>query len=135
MCTLVTGGAYQGKLDYVRSRFGLSDEDIVDGSTCDFEEVFRAKCIDSCHKLIERLIANGADCVQFTERLCAENSDVIIILDEIGCGIIPAEKNERKRREITGKCGCIIAQNSGEVIRVTCGIPVYINGRMKLNTD
>ncbi|MCR4640048.1 bifunctional adenosylcobinamide kinase/adenosylcobinamide-phosphate guanylyltransferase [Ruminococcus sp.] len=125
---MVTGGAYQGKLEYVCSRFGLKNTDIANGSTCDFDEVFSAKCIKSYHRFIARLIAQGVDCVQFTERLCAENKEAIIILDEIGCGIIPSEKSERKRREITGKCGCIIAKRSDEVIRVTCGLPVYIKG-------
>lgn len=128
---MVTGGAYQGKLDFVCRHFGLESADIANGSTCDFEEAFSAKCIKSYHRFIARLIAHGVDCVQFTKRLCAENKDAIIILDEIGCGIIPVEKAERKRREITGKCGCIIAKNSDDVIRVTCGLPVYIKGGNK----
>lgn len=128
MITLVTGGAYQGKTDYVCSNFGLDDADITKGSSCDFEEAFRAKCINGYHRLIARLMEQGIDCVKFTERLCNENEDVIIILDEIGCGIIPMERAERKRREETGKCGCIIARRSGRVIRVTCGIPVFIKG-------
>lgn len=128
MITLVTGGAYQGKTDFVCGHFGLDAKDITDGSACDFKEVFSAKCIKSYHRLIERLIAHGDDCVHFTHQLCDGNSDVIIILDEIGCGVIPAERAERKRRELTGKCGCIIAQESGAVIRVTCGLPVYIKG-------
>lgn len=125
---MVTGGAYQGKLDFVYRHFGLSESDITNGSTCDFEEAFSAKCIKSYHRFIARLIAQGVDCVQFTERLCEENRNVIIILDEIGCGIVPSEKSERKRREDTGRCGCIIARSSDAVIRVTCGIPVYIKG-------
>ncbi|WP_303838467.1 bifunctional adenosylcobinamide kinase/adenosylcobinamide-phosphate guanylyltransferase [Ruminococcus flavefaciens] len=127
---MVTGGAYQGKLDFVCSHFGMEQVDITNGSTCDFEEVFSAKCIKSYHRLIARLIAQGIDCVQFTERLCSENKDAVIILDEIGCGIIPSEKSERKRREVTGKCGCIIARASDEVIRVTCGIPMYIKKKI-----
>ena len=125
---MVTGGAYQGKLDFVYRHFGLNESDITNGSTCDFEEAFSAKCIKSYHRFIARLIAQGVDCVQFTERLCEENRNAIIILDEIGCGIVPSEKSERKRREDTGRCGCIIAQSCDDVIRVTCGIPVYIKG-------
>lgn len=66
--------------------------------------------------------------MQFTKRLCETNKDVLIIMDEIDCGIVPLVKAERVRREATGRCGCMIARESDTVIRVICGIPTYIKG-------
>jgi hypothetical protein len=108
----VVGGAYQGKTAAACEMFGLDESEIVSGSVCGFEEAFAAKCINSYHRLIERLIVEGVNPVDFTKKLCLENSNTVIIMDEIGCGIVPAEKSERIRREETGRCGCMISSAS-----------------------
>lgn len=123
---LITGGAYQGKTEYVRRQF--PDIPITDGAACLFDEAATAKCINQYHVLIQRLHAAGRDPVAWTEQLCAENPECIILLDEIGCGIIPLERDERIRRELTGICGCIIAKHSDAVIRLVCGVPNVIKG-------
>ncbi|WP_028521469.1 bifunctional adenosylcobinamide kinase/adenosylcobinamide-phosphate guanylyltransferase [Ruminococcus flavefaciens] len=125
---MIIGGAFQGKIGCATELFGINEADMVNGNTCDFEEVFSAVCIKSYHKLIAKLLAEGVDPVQFTKRLCETNKDVLIIMDEIGCGIVPLVKAERVRREATGRCGCMIARESDTVIRVICGIPTYIKG-------
>lgn len=126
---LIIGGAYQGKIGVACEMFGFKESEMTNGSNCDFEDVFSAKCIKSYHRIIARLIAQGVSPVEFTKRLCLENNNVVIIMDEIGCGIVPVEKSERKRREETGRCGCIISSASDTVIRVVCGIPVFLKGR------
>ena len=51
-------------------------------------------------------------------------------MDEIGCGIVPIEKTERMLRELTGQCGCIIAEHADCVIRMTCGVPAVLKGEL-----
>lgn len=123
---LVTGGAYQGKTGYVREKFGISSA--ADSSQCAFDDVAKAECISGYHKLVKRLINADIDPIVFTEKLCSENSDAIIIVDEIGSGIIPIEKEERLWREAVGRCGCILAQQSDTVVRMVCGIPHALKG-------
>lgn len=125
---MITGGAFQGKTDYAKQRFGFSDSEVLNGESCDLEEVFTAKCVAEYHLIVKRLLEEDADTQEFTRRLCREAPDAVIIINEIGAGIIPLEKNERIRREETGRSGCIIAENSREVIRIVCGIPVKIKG-------
>lgn len=125
---LITGGAYQGKRKFAGERFGISEEKMLDGGVCGFDEVFSAECVYGYHKLIKRLMAQGEDPVGYTERLCRENSGMILILDEVGCGIIPLDKGERQWREQTGRCGCTAAGHSVQVWRVTCGIAQIIKG-------
>lgn len=125
---LIVGGAYQNKITAACSLFGVSESEITNGSTCDFEEAFTAKCIKSYHRLIARLIAQGVSSEDFTKRLCLENSELVVIMDEIGSGMVPVEKSERRLREETGCCGCILSAASDTVIRVVCGIPVYLKG-------
>ena len=50
----------------------------------------------------------------------------IIISDEIGCGIVPEDSEERLWREETGRCLCDIAKRCDEVWRVFCGIGIKI---------
>lgn len=52
--------------------------------------------------------------------------ELIIISDEIGNGIVPMDKDERRWREETGRILCKIAQRAECVERVTCGISVRI---------
>lgn len=122
---MVTGGAFQGKTAYAMRKFGLAESDIADGSDSPFEEIKTARCIKNYHKLVKRL---GADSISFTEELLLTNPDAVIVMDEIGCGIVPMEKSERIWRENVGRCGCIIAANSEKVIRIVCGIPAFIKG-------
>ena len=67
----------------------------------------------------------------FTDRLLCKNPDAIVIMNEIGSGIIPLEKSERLWREQTGRAGCRIAERSDTVIRLCSGIPEAIKGTLR----
>ncbi len=125
---MIVGGAFQGKMEFACNMLNMDRADMVNGSICDFEEAFNATVIMNYHRLVARLFAEGVDPVAFTEKLCEKNRDVVVIMDEIGCGIVPVEKSERTLREITGRCGCIIASVSDTVIHMVCGIPTYLKG-------
>lgn len=125
---MIVGGAFQGKIRFACNWLNMDRTDMTNGLNCDFEEAFSARVIKNFHRLILRLIAEGVDPVAFTEKLCEQNKDVVIIMDEIGCGIVPAEKADRIRREAVGRCGCIIAGKCDTVIHMVCGIPSYLKG-------
>lgn len=136
---MITGGAFAGKLEFARAHFGLNEDEIADGTDCAPEDVFAAKCIVHYERLIRRLmetdvqgaLCETADPLTFTDRVLCGNPDAIVIMDEIGSGIIPLEKNERLWREQTGRAGCRIAEGSDTVIRVCCGIPEIIKGTLR----
>ena len=125
---LITGGAYQGKTTYLHQIY--PELSITDGSVCTFDEAASAACINHYHELVARLMEKSIDPVAWTSDLCKQNPDCIILLNEIGSGIIPIEKADRIRREQTGICGCIIAVHAKSVIRVTCGIPTASKGEL-----
>lgn len=125
---LITGGASQGKLKFVTEHFRPNE--IINGSDCDFSILKNAECIINYHELIRRLMHENTDTAAFTRKLCAENPNAVIIMNEVGSGIIPIEKSEREWRENVGKCGCIIAEGADTVIRMTCGIPTVIKGKL-----
>ena len=124
---MITGGAYEGKADFVKTHYGC---EITNGKSCDFESVFTAECISNYHLLVKRLIEKGNDVIDFTERLCRGNPSLIVITDEIGCGIVPLEKSDRLWREQVGMAGSLIAKNSDMVVRLICGIPIVIKGKL-----
>lgn len=124
---MITGGAHQGKRAFAEEALGISEAHITDGRKCPFDEAVNAACITNYHELVRRL---GDDCAAFTEELCQRNSSAVIIMDEIGCGIVPMEKSERVWRENVGRCGCIIAAKAETVVRMVCGIPTVIKGSM-----
>ena len=125
---MITGGAYQGKTAYAMQNCGIPANEITDGKSCVPEEALKARCITDYHELVRRL---GDEGMTFTEELCHRNDEAVIIMDEIGCGIIPLEKSERVWRENVGRCGCIIAAHSETVVRMVCGIPTFIKGGHK----
>jgi len=51
---------------------------------------------------------------------------VIIVTNEIGCGIVPEYKMARVFRDIAGRVNQYIASRSQEVHLVVCGIPIKI---------
>lgn len=124
---LITGGAYQGKTAFARTHF---PDIITDGAECGFDEAQSAKILNHFHTLVRRLTENGADAEAYTKAFCTANPNCIVLIDEIGSGIIPMEKTERIWREKVGRAGCILAEHADTVIRVICGIPLALKGEL-----
>ena len=124
----ITGGAAQGKRTFAREKLGINV--FSDGAAAQYEELFGAVCITDYQLLVRRLMNEGTDPAAFTERLCAEGKLSAVIMNEVGCGIVPIEKDERLWRENCGRCGCILAEKADAVIRMVCGIPTVIKGEL-----
>ena len=124
---LITGGAYQGKTAYAAAHFPGA---VTDGAACSFDDAKSAKILKNYHILVRRLTDAGYDAEVFTASLCAGETDRVILIDEIGSGIIPIEKAERMWRETVGRAGCILAENAHTVIRLVCGIPTALKGEL-----
>lgn len=122
---MITGGAYQGKRKYAEKNYKLSETDMINGKNCELSELLTAKCVYNFQFLVKRF----EDIAEYLKNiLMINNPDIIIITDEIGAGIIPADKSERLWRERVGKVCCLLAEKSDEVIRVNCGIGIKIKG-------
>lgn len=50
----------------------------------------------------------------------------VVICNEVGSGIIPADPHQRRAREQTGRLCILLAQKAGRVLRLVCGIPQII---------
>lgn len=126
---LVTGGAFAGKLEYCQREFHIPGSEIADGADCKIEDLTSKPLVNHFHLLIRRMTENGMNITDITNKIelvLEKNPDIIIIADELGCGIVPMEKKNRIYREMTGRVCCVLAKEAKTVHRVTCGIGMII---------
>lgn len=131
---LITGGAYQGKLEFAKEiatqRFGACEEcNIADGAVADFAQLKTAHIINHLHLWIARLLKEEKNPAEEIEHLVKENPGVVLVGNELGCGIVPVDAFDRNWREVTGRICCSLAKEAEAVYRVTCGIGVELRKR------
>ena len=95
---LVVGGRFQGKQGFCRERFPERKMIIYDGT---IDEAGLFKLID-------------------------DNPECVVITDEIGCGIVPVERECRELVEKVGRVQVRLAQKADEVWRVMCKVGMRI---------
>ena len=116
----ITGGAYQGKLDYARKLY--PDAEWADGARCSLQEILSCKAVNHFHLFVRRWIQKGRTHQELTREILEKNKDLIIVCDDIGCGLVPVDAFEREYREAVGRICTEFVKHADEVYRVTCGI-------------
>ncbi|ETP73704.1 adenosyl cobinamide kinase/adenosyl cobinamide phosphate guanylyltransferase [Lachnospiraceae bacterium JC7] len=53
----------------------------------------------------------------------AEKREIVIIMREVGSGVVPMDREEREWREAVGRVSCIFASRADRVYRLLAGIP------------
>lgn len=127
--TFITGGAYQGKTEFAIDNFGFSESEIAEGSD-EIEILLSAKCIRNFENFVYAVTESAGNAVTAAEAILSKNPDVVIIMNEVGGGIIPLEKSERKKREAVGQTGCMLAEKAEMAVRLVCGIPTVLKGKL-----
>jgi adenosylcobinamide kinase/adenosylcobinamide-phosphate guanylyltransferase len=121
---LIIGGAAQGKLAYALSAFGLTRND----AACGFLDAEKKAIFDGLHQAVRAALAAGEDPQAAMEQVLAVNPSLIVICDEIGCGVVPLLPEQREWREAVGRLCCTLASRADQVIRVFCGLPMILKG-------
>ncbi len=120
---LVIGGYAQGKLAFVAGRCKAAGCRVWDGELPkEADAGAEVVVIDHFHNWIKSCMARGGCPETETEAFLENFPDCVIISDEIGNGIVPAEAFEREYRERTGRILVELAGKAEEVVRVICGI-------------
>ena len=117
---IITGGAFQGKLSFAKSLY--PDVEWTDGSRCATNEIRTCRAVYSFHKFVKRWLRQGRGWEELASLILEENRDIILICDEIGCGLVPTDAFEREYRESTGRIMNALAEQAERVDRVVCGI-------------
>jgi adenosylcobinamide kinase/adenosylcobinamide-phosphate guanylyltransferase len=125
---LIIGGAWQGKLDFAK---GLAGEKgmknhVAEGKTDPLVAAVNSPIIHDFHEYIRRILKEGKSVVDFISTMERDNRDVIIVTNELGCGIVPMDFEDRLWREEAGRSSVRIAKTSKEVYRLVCGIATRI---------
>lgn len=114
---LIIGGAFQGKLDFAKNAFSLTDEQICD---CKKDTDLSKQCIYHFEQYILDCIRNDKP-VDFTP-----GEKQIIICEDIFCGVVPIDPVMRKWREETGRICAKLSKESDKVYRIFCGLEQQI---------
>lgn len=121
---LVIGGRAQGKLDWAKHAFGLSDGDIA----VTLADAVSKKALYGVTSIVRAILENGGEPSAEFDALFKANPGLIVIADEIGCGIVPIDPAERRWRDAAGSVATMAASRSEQVIRIFCGIPSLLKG-------
>ncbi len=125
---LIIGGAWQGKLDFAMELAGAKGrkKQVAEGTTDSFDAAVSYPIIHNFHEYIKRILQDGTSVEDFISILEKDNPEVIIITNEMGCGIVPMDYEDRLWREEAGRASVRIAKSSKEVYRLVCGIATQI---------
>jgi adenosyl cobinamide kinase/adenosyl cobinamide phosphate guanylyltransferase len=117
---LVFGGAYNGKLEFIKEKFKIGQEEIF---FCKDEKIEYDKIvICGLHIFIRACIEQNINSLEILENNIDLMKDKIIVCDEINSGIVPIEQLDRIWREEAGRGIQFIAKNSSSVYRIFFGL-------------
>ena len=102
----IIGPLYSGKLAYART-------------LCDETEL-----CPNAHELA----VHETDLSALANRLAGQYK--VVISTETGSGVVPVDAAERAAREAAGRLACLLADRADIVVRVFCGIPMALKGKL-----
>lgn len=107
---LIVGGMAQGKLDFAREKFGVTAW--TEG------ELGAADCVHGLHRAIRTLPEPRAA----IDAWLSAHPAGVLICDEVGCGVVPMDREDRAWRELVGRICCELAARAEQVWYVRCGL-------------
>ena len=118
---LIFGGSYQGKLDFAKENFGVTDAEVF---TCTTENEidWSKKVLYNMDQAFLRHVREGKESREVLKEHLDELKDKILIVNDISQGIVPMERENRDWREMTGRAMLYISKEADEVYRVFCGL-------------
>jgi adenosylcobinamide kinase/adenosylcobinamide-phosphate guanylyltransferase len=117
---LIFGGAYNGKLEFIKEKYSISNDDIF---FCKDESLeYDKKVICGLHIFIRVCSINKIDSIELLKNNIDLLKDKIIVCDEINSGIVPMERLDREWREETGRALQFLTKNSSDIYRIFFGL-------------
>lgn len=107
---LIVGGMAQGKLAFAKRELGVTA----------WSEGRLGE--ESCVHGLQQAIRSLADPRGELDRWLAGHPEGVLICDEVGCGVVPIDREERAWRELVGRICCELAERAEAVYRVQCGL-------------
>ncbi|MBR4831850.1 MAG: bifunctional adenosylcobinamide kinase/adenosylcobinamide-phosphate guanylyltransferase [Butyrivibrio sp.] len=111
---LIVGGASQGKRAFAKEKFGLKDEDIYTFKRDDEAIPVGYKAYEH----IERLVWEGRHSIYELSDVLPK--DAVLICEDITCGIVPMNREDRRWRDDVGRLMQALGAER-QIYRVICG--------------
>ena len=118
---LIFGGSYQGKLEFAKETFGVTENDVFT-CTVDSEIDWSKKVLYNLDQSFLRHVREGKESREVLKDHLDQLKDKILIVNDISQGIVPMERENRDWREMTGRAMLYISKEADEVDRVFCGL-------------
>ncbi len=97
---------------------------IIDDITLLVMNVFTAKGENAAPAVLEKAVT--AEIQELIDGMKQSPADFIIVTNEVGLGIIPADIVSRQYRDLLGKANRLLAAAADEVYLMVAGIPVTV---------
>ena len=115
----------------VPGKAGVCEEDIpgaewTDGAECPLQAVTECGAMYNFQTFVRRWLKAGMTKEGLIREILEKNMQMIIVCDEIGCGLVPVDAFEREYREAVGRICSVLAGEAERVDRVVCGIGTRI---------
>ncbi|MDE5768663.1 MAG: bifunctional adenosylcobinamide kinase/adenosylcobinamide-phosphate guanylyltransferase [Oscillospiraceae bacterium] len=130
---LIIGGYAQGRLSYALKKYHLTERDVLDLENVEKFEDFEnpdfwkeKKIIYHAENLITSCLRNHQNILQEIQKKLPDFQNKIIITQEVGCGLVPIDPDERRWREAVGHMNQLLAEYSESVERVCCGLGMFL---------
>ena len=117
---LIIGGAYQGKLEYARPIFSVTQEEIF---PCTGTEIdFSKRCVNALEEFTYACVQAGVEPVDYFRTHREQWQESILICQDLSCGVVPMGADMRQWRQETGRLCQYLAKEAGTVSRIFCGL-------------
>lgn len=123
---LILGGAFQGKHRYVEARFGAASLRELDPDRLPERAEGEVLMIDTtAWPDLDRIDQFSSDdwAARVTRLRESGAKAVVFIAAEMGSGILPAERSQRRLREAQGRFVEWLAAQVDEIVRLFAGVP------------
>lgn len=114
---LIVGGEGSGKRTFAKT-LGYTDADMADAVLNECPVVYH----------LEQMVFADPECAN--KLLSDLESREVVICNEVGSGVIPANRAERAGREATGRLCVLLAQRADCVVRMVSGLPIVLKGEL-----
>ncbi|MBN7774367.1 bifunctional adenosylcobinamide kinase/adenosylcobinamide-phosphate guanylyltransferase [Clostridium aminobutyricum] len=122
---LIVGGAYQGKLEYVKKTYQIKDEEVFycEEDAANPQLDLSKKVIYQLENFILACVKQGIGAREYLmdNRGFLENK--IIVCMDISQGIVPMDREMRAWREMNGRALIYLSEEAENVVRIFCGLP------------
>ena len=119
---LIIGGAFQGKLDWAREHYGITDDSIFLCMEDTPEIDFSRTCINHLEEFVLACIRSETDPVAYLKAHWEDWRQSTFICMDLSSGVVPLGKEMRLWRNETGKVCQYLSKEACSVTRIFCGL-------------